>query len=86
MKTVIVTGASRGIGEAVVRNLRSRGCRVIGVSRSSGPLELLKAEKIGSGDFDFVSGDVCETENLKKAIEMATRNGASLDGLILNAG
>lgn len=86
MKTVIVTGASRGIGESIVRNLRSRGCRVIGISRNSGPLELLKAEKIGAGEFDFVAGDVCETVNLEKAIEMATMNGASLDGLILNAG
>ena len=86
MKTVIVTGASRGIGEAIVRSLRSRGCRVIGVSRSFGPLEQLKAEKIGPAEFDFVAGDVCEPEILEKAVEMATRNGASLDGLILNAG
>ena len=86
MKTVIVTGASRGIGEAIVRNLRSRGCRVIGVARSSGPLELLKAEKIGPSEFDFVAGDICEPVVLERAVEMATRNGSSLDGLILNAG
>ena len=86
MKTVIVTGASRGIGEAIVRNLRSRGCRVIGVSRSSAPLEKLKAEKIGTAEFDFVAGDICEEVVLERAVEMATKNGSSLDGLILNAG
>lgn len=86
MKTVIVTGASRGIGEAIVRSLRARGCRVIGIARSSGQLELLKAEKIGSAEFDFVTGDVCEPEILQRAVDLAVRNGASLDGLVLNAG
>ena len=86
MKTVIVTGASRGIGEAVVRSLRSRGCRVIGISRSSGPLETLKAEKIGTFEFEFVAGDVCESGVLERAVQLATVNGASLDGIVLNAG
>ncbi len=85
MKTVIVTGASRGIGEAIVRSLRARGCRVIGVARSAGPLESLKSEKIGA-EFDFVAGDVCESEVLERAIKLATSNGSSLDGLVLNAG
>ena len=86
MKTVIVTGASRGIGAAVVRSLIAKGCRVIGVARSIDPLELMKKEKIGSGSFDYVAGDVCEAEVLESAINLATRNGASLDGLVLNAG
>ena len=85
MKTVIVTGASRGIGEAIVRNLRSRGCRVIGVARSLAPLELLKMEKNGA-EFDFVAGDICEAGVLEKAISLATVSGSSLDGLVLNAG
>lgn len=86
MKTVIVTGASRGIGSAIVRSLRARGCRVIGISRSKEPLELLSMEKIGPGTFDFVTGDVCDEETLKTAVQMATANGGTLDGLILNAG
>lgn len=85
MKTVIVTGASRGIGEAIVRSLRSRGCRVIGVARSEKPLELLKMEKIGA-EFEYVAGDVCEEAVLERAVRLATKDGASLDGLVLNAG
>lgn len=85
MKTVIVTGASRGIGEAIVRSLRSRGCRVIGIARSKDSLELMKLEKIGA-EFDYVSGNVCEESVLEQAVDLATKNGASLDGLVLNAG
>lgn len=86
MKTVIVTGASRGIGEAIVRSLRSRGCRVIGVARSEAPLELMKREKIGAAEFEYVAGDVCEESVLERAVGLATKDGASLDGLVLNAG
>lgn len=86
MKTVIVTGASRGIGAAIVRSLIVRGCRVIGIARSSTLLESLKSEKIGNGEFDFVAGDVCESEVLERAFKLATANGSSLDGLVLNAG
>jgi 3-oxoacyl-[acyl-carrier protein] reductase len=35
-RTAVVTGASRGIGAAVVRRLEGEGVRVVGVSRSSG--------------------------------------------------
>lgn len=86
MKTVIVTGASRGIGAAVVRSLRAKGCRVIGIARSVAPLESMKMEKIGTGPFDFVAGDVCQAEVLQNAIDLATNNGETLDGLVLNAG
>ena len=35
---VLVTGASRGIGEAIARQAASRGAKVIGVARSAGAL------------------------------------------------
>ncbi len=35
---VLVTGASRGIGEAIAREAASRGAKVIGVARSAGAL------------------------------------------------
>ncbi|MGA0132075.1 MAG: SDR family NAD(P)-dependent oxidoreductase, partial [Ilumatobacteraceae bacterium] len=37
---VLVTGASRGIGEAIVREAAVRGARVLGVARSAGALQV----------------------------------------------
>ncbi len=42
-RTALVTGASRGIGAAVVERLRARGLEVIAVARSQGDLEALAA-------------------------------------------
>ena len=42
-KTVLVTGASRGIGEAAARALDAAGARVVLTGRSAGDLELVAA-------------------------------------------
>ena len=43
-KTAVVTGASRGIGEAIVRQLDAGGARVALVSRSQDKLDAIAAE------------------------------------------
>lgn len=85
-KTVIVTGASRGIGAAICRQLRVQGIRVIGVARSAEPLKQLAAEKIGQGSMEVVVGDVTDSNVAKQAVDLATRHDGSLEGLVLNAG
>lgn len=86
MKTIIVTGASRGIGAAICRSLRVKGVRVIGVARSTDSLASLSMEKIGSAPLEYVAGDVGNAGVVQKAVDLATSNGHSLDALILNAG
>lgn len=84
MKTVIVTGASRGIGAAIARSLRVQGVRVVGVARSTDILKALSMEKIGSAPFEFVAGDIADTACLRSAVDLASR-GNELVGLVLNA-
>ncbi len=50
IRRAVVTGASSGIGEAVVRALRASGWDVVGVARRAGRLEALDAE-VGSRSF-----------------------------------
>ncbi|WP_179223206.1 SDR family oxidoreductase [Microbacterium sp. Yaish 1] len=49
-RRAVVTGASSGIGEAVVRALRASGWEVVGVARRAERLEALDAE-VGSASF-----------------------------------
>ena len=44
-RRAVVTGASSGIGEAVVRDLRARGWDVVGVARRAARLETLDAAR-----------------------------------------
>lgn len=58
MDTVIVTGASRGLGNHVATSLHERGYRVIGVSRSSK----------GDTPFEVRAADVADPASLSKAL------------------
>ena len=82
-KTFIVTGASRGIGLAIVRSLlaQSTETRVIGIARSQSALNSIAKES--NGRFEFVAGSITEEAIRKRAVDLA---GDKLDGLILNAG
>ena len=43
-ETIIITGASRGIGEAAARRFCAEGFRVVGIARSVKALSALQAE------------------------------------------
>ena len=47
-KKAIVTGASRGIGRAIARQLALEGCDVAICARTEGPLQAAAAEMRGS--------------------------------------
>lgn len=94
MKTVVVTGATSGIGFAVCRKLAASNYSIIGVGRSEEnckkALELLKQE-YPDVHIAFFSGDLSRqievlrvSNEIKKYIE-AKCNG-QLYGLISNAG
>jgi NAD(P)-dependent dehydrogenase (short-subunit alcohol dehydrogenase family) len=85
MRTVIVTGASRGIGAAVARRLRVEGVRVVGVARSANLLEAMRMEKLGSGPFEYVVGDVTDQSVINSAVQLAASAGHQLVGIVLNA-
>lgn len=84
-KTLILTGASRGIGHATVKRFSSAGWRVITCSRHPFP-ENCPWE---AGPEDHIQVDLSDPQNTREAIgEMKERlkaNGSMLNALINNA-
>src|SRR5262249_37710520 len=76
--TVLVTGANRGIGLELARQLKARGDTVIAVCRSSSPELDAAGVRIESG-IDIASDDAPKT--LAKRLQ-----GTKLDLVIHNAG
>ena len=81
-KTVIVTGASQGIGAAVVRAFLERGYNVVGTSRNATKSAELKA----SDKLVLVDGDIGQAATAKKVVETAVQKFGSIDVVVNNAG
>lgn len=83
-KVAIVTGATEGIGAAVVAALVRRGASVVGVARRADPGRLM-VEEFGSERVAFVPGDVAEPRTAALAIAAAQDQFGPVDVLVNNA-
>jgi 3-oxoacyl-[acyl-carrier protein] reductase len=79
-----VTGASRGIGEAVVRAAAKRGAQVGLISRSEDELRAL-LEMVG-GRGAVASADVSDRDQIERAVAKLTAELGPADILVNNAG
>ena len=85
--SVLLTGASGGIGRATALRLANRGARLTLFARSEGPLRSLKDEIASlGGEAIAVSGDVRATEDARRAVAEAEARFGGLDALVNNAG
>lgn len=86
-KTIIITGASSGIGEATALKLSNGGAKVVLTARREDRLEELKKKiEDKGGEAIVVTGDVTKKEDWKKISEQAKKEFGSIDVLINNAG
>jgi dehydrogenase/reductase SDR family protein 4 len=84
---MIVTGASRGIGAAIVRELAKAGIDVAASARSTSDLERLAASLKGApGRVVPIVADVSNLDDLKRIVDEAIGSFGRLDGLVNNAG
>ena len=80
-KTVIVTGASQGIGAAVVQAFLDRGYNVVATSRS-----ISKAGLVSSPNLVLVDGDISQAATAERVAETAIAKFGSIDHVVNNAG
>lgn len=86
-KVFIVTGGSKGIGEAITRAIAAEGGIPVIVTRSQGVTEALVQELKGQGiDAHSIIGDLQELDNCRKAIEETAAKYGRIDGIVNNAG
>jgi len=83
-KTVVITGASRGIGAATARHFATLGANVVLAARSTDDIKAIAAE-IGSQAI-AVSCDVSDQSQVQSLMNKAVETFDSIDILINNAG
>jgi 3-oxoacyl-[acyl-carrier protein] reductase len=83
-KNIIVTGASGGIGNAIIKKLSEAGANILASGTRIEKLEELKKNYEGIKILKF---DISESNKIEEFIENATNElGGSLDGMVNNAG
>lgn len=86
-KAALVTGASRGIGEATARILAKHGAAVVLAARSTSDIERIASEiRADGGRAEAIACDVSDYKAVSDAVALCTQKFGSLDILVNNAG
>merc|ERR1711969_343135 len=79
-QSVLVTGASSGIGAATAKHLAGASFRVFGTTRRPESLPP------GAPDIEWGGMDVCDEVSVGSAVDQVLAAAGALDGLVCNAG
>jgi 3-hydroxybutyrate dehydrogenase len=86
-QTALITGASRGIGEAIARALAAEGAQVAITGRSAQELETLQKEFSGLGvRCESIVADLTQNGAVEQVWAQATQAFGHIDILVNNAG
>ncbi|MGA7937968.1 MAG: SDR family NAD(P)-dependent oxidoreductase [Kovacikia sp.] len=86
-KTVVLTGASRGIGETMARAFANQGATVVGVARSEAGLDRVCADiKANGGQAISIVFDLSDVGRLPHLVQTIEQLAGPIDILINNAG
>jgi benzil reductase ((S)-benzoin forming) len=82
-RIAVITGVSRGIGQAVALNLLSRSFTVVGISRSD--RTKIDRSLISSPHFTYIEADLTSADGLMKVKDVISKCG-NVEILLNNAG
>ena len=86
-KSIVVTGASAGMGKHIVELFVKEGANVVAVARRAERLaDLQEALKDAPGKLLVYAGDVSKKEDNEAMIDLAVKEFGKLDVLVNNAG
>jgi short-subunit dehydrogenase len=85
-KTVVVTGASMGIGEAIAKIFADQGASIVLLSRDAGRVEAARA-RVGHGERTLAMAcDVRHREDIDRAVGLTLHHFKKIDIWVNNAG
>ena len=86
-KTVIITGAARGIGKGIARVLAECGAKVMVTALTNRYLKPLSEEMAAAGHpIETITADATKSEDWQRTVELAMDKWGHIDALINNLG
>jgi NADP-dependent 3-hydroxy acid dehydrogenase YdfG len=86
-KTVVITGASSGLGEATARHLAQHGAKLVLGARRQDRIQALAKELTGTGSNAVaVTMDVTDRQQVQRLVDTAVESFGRVDVMINNAG
>ena len=85
-RTVVITGASSGIGFGLAKAFLAQGFNVVGNARSAERLEQARAQLVNPAGFVGVAGDIARPQTARQLIDAGIEAFGQVDVLVNNAG
>jgi len=85
-RIALVTGASRGIGRAIVEALAKQGAFVVAASRGDNAVPTVEAVQAAGGRAEALSLDVTDPAAIERAVQDVVAKHGRIDVVVSNAG
>src|SRR5262249_23087824 len=85
-KSMLITGAGRGIGRAIAHRFAGLGCNLLLVARSKNQFEETRRSTTSAGKIITATADIADAAQIEKVAALARKEFGGVDYLVNNAG